>query len=443
MRMNPGPGASPAANLLAMRRDPIAFFTKLARDHGDFVRFDVGGGPLCLVNHPDLIREVLLTHDSEFTRWYAVDIRQVLGDGLFVSEGDFYVRQRRLAQPAFHRRRIAGYAAAMVREATALGERWREGETRDIAADMNALAMKIVAGTLFGSDVNEDAEEVRAALSDVLRFFERSTIPAADRPEFDAARARLDATIYRMIQARRATGAEDRDDLLSMFLAARDADDGTGMTDPQVRDEVMNIFLAGHESTANALTWTWYLLSQNPEAECRLHAELDAVLGSRVPELSDAANLPWTEMVFAEALRLYPPLWSIARRAIGPVEISGRLLAPGTVVILSQFVTQRDARFFPEPDRFDPERFTPEAKMARPKFCYFPFSAGSRQCIGEPFAWLEGVLCIATIAQGWRLALAPGHRVEVQPALTLRAKHGMVMRLHRREPCPAPSLPTS
>ncbi len=415
-----------------MRRDPIRFFSGLAHTYGDFVRFDVGGGDFFLVNHPDLIREVLITQDRAFTRWYAVDVKSVLGNGLFVSEGSFYTRQRRLSQPAFHRQRIAGYAETMVRTAERVMDRWTDGQRADIAQEMNWMAMIIVAETLFGADVEADTIAVRDALGEVLAYFQRSMIPPSDQAEFDQARSRMDQVIYRIIRERRGAAADGRD-LLSLLLQARDEEgDGSGMTDLQVRDELMNIFLAGHESTANALTWTWYLLSQNPDAETRLHREVDEILGGRRPRMEDAGQLSYTGMVFSEALRLYPPLWSIARQAIGEVEIGGYTIPAGSVIILSQYVTQRDQRFFPDPDRFDPLRWTPEEQAARPKYCYFPFSAGSRQCIGEPFAWMEGVLCLATLAQRWRMKLAPGHRVALQPALTLRAKNGMLMDLYER-----------
>ncbi len=425
----------PAATLYAMRRDPLTFFTKLAREQGDIAHFRLGHHEhdLYLLNHPDYIREVLVTQDRNFTKWFSVDrIKEVLGEGLFVSEGDFHMRQRRLAQPFFHRERIASYANQMTSLAIRLRDRWQADTIVDVCREMNWLAMMIVASTLFGADVESDAAEIRAALSEILDQFERSVLPHADRDDFKNAMSRLDAVIYRIIGHRRASSA-DRGDLLSMLLLVEDAEDGGGkMSDLQVRDEAMTIFLAGHETSANALAWSWYLLSQHPEAEAQFHDEVDRTLNGRTPRMDDVANLKVTARVFAEALRLYPPLWATGRRAIRECRIGDRTIAAGSVVILSQFVTHRDARWFPDPDAFDPERWTTEARSARPRFSYFPFSAGSRACLGEAFAEMEGVLCLAALAQKWKLRLVPGHPIALQPQLTLRARNGIKMRIESR-----------
>lgn len=425
---------SPAAALYSMRRDPLGFFPGLAREHGDVVRFRLGdhANDLIFFNHPDYIRDVLITQDRNFTKWFAVDrIREILGDGLFVSEGEWHHRQRRLAQPAFHRERIARYAREMAELASRVRERWQPGRTMDVCREMNWLAMMIVARTLFGADVEKDAEKIGEALDDILEQFERSILPAADREDFDKAMKRLDDVVYRIIRERRA-GEVDRGDLLSMLLLARDEEDGQTMNDLEVRDEAMTIFLAGHETSANAMAWSWYLLSQNPEAEQRMHEELDRVLGDRIPDLSDVPHLAYTARVFSEALRLYPPLWAVGRRAMRECAVGDCIVPEETVVIVSAWVTQRDARWFPEPERFDPERWLPEARADRPKFSYFPFSAGSRSCLGEAFAGMEGVLCLAVLAQRWRLKLAPGQRVALQPQLTLRARNGIKMQAELR-----------
>ncbi len=426
---------TPSGALLAMRRDPLGFFTKMTRDHGDIVRFRLGEHEhdLFFFNHPDDIREVLVTQDRHFTKWFAVDrIKEVLGQGLFVSEGDFHLCQRRLSQPAFHRERVASYAEQMIPLALRLRERWQPDAIVDVCHEMNWLAMMIVASTLFGADVESDAEEISAALSEILDQFERSVLPPADREDFESAMSRLDAVIYRIIKERRASNT-DRGDLLSMLLLAEDSEGGGGkMTDLQVRDEAMTIFLAGHETSANALAWSWYLLSQNPQVEAQLHDELDRILDGRIPQPADVTNLALTARIFAEALRLYPPLWAIGRQAIRECRIGDLTIPPGSVVILSQYVTQRDPRWFPNPDAFDPERWTAEARAARPRFSYFPFSAGSRACLGEAFAGMEGVLALAILAQKWRLLLVPGHRIALQPQLTLRARHGIKMRVEPR-----------
>jgi cytochrome P450 len=426
---------SPAAALYAMRRDPLAFFTQLAREQGDIARFKLGdhAQDVYLLNHPDYIRDVLVTQDRNFTKWFAVDrIKEVLGEGLFVSEGDFHISQRRLSQPAFHHERIASYAAQMTSLALRLRERWKPNSVVDVCREMNWLAIMIVASTLFGADVESDAEEIRAALSEILEQFERSILPPADRKDFERALGRLDSVVYRMIKERRASGI-DHGDLLSVFLLAEDLEKGgRRMSDRQVRDEVMTIFLAGHETSANALAWSWYLLSQHPEVEAEFHKEVDRALDRRIPGFDDVPKLALTARIFAEALRLYPPAWAIGRRAIRECQIDDVNIAPGSVVILSQYVTHRDPRWFPNPEAFDPDRWTTEARSARPRFCYFPFSGGSRSCLGEGFAGMEGALCLATLAQKWRLKLVPGRPITLQPQLTLRARHGIKMQIEPR-----------
>lgn len=429
------PAQSPGAALFAMRRDPLSFFTRLAREQGDIAHFRLGdnANDLFLLNHPDYIREALVTQDRNFTKWFAVDrIKEVLGQGLFVSEGDLHTRQRRLAQPAFHRERIDSYAEQMTSLAILLRDRWQGGAVLDVCREMNWLAMMIVATTLFGANVESEAEEIRSSLSEILDQFERSLLPAADRGDFENALARLDGVIYRIIKQRRA-GQVDRGDLLSMLLLAEDEEaGGEKMSDQQVRDEAKTIFLAGHETSANAMAWSWYLLSQHPEVEAQFHGELDHVLGGRRAILRDVPRLGLTARIFAEALRLYPPVWAIGRRAIRDCRIGDCQIGRGSVVILSQYVTQRDPRWFPDPETFDPQRWTAEARAGRPRFSYFPFSAGSRACLGEAFAGMEGVLCLSTLAQKWRLVLLPEHPVALQPQLTLRARNGIKMRVQSR-----------
>lgn len=418
-----------------MRRDPLGFFTNLARQQGDIARFRLGEHPydIYLFNHPDYIKEVLVTQDRHFTKWFAVDrIKDVLGEGLFVSEGAWHMSQRKLVQPAFHRERIAGYADQMTLLALRLRQRWQPDAVVDVCREMNWLAMMIVASTLFGANVESDAEEIRDALSEILDQFERSVLPEADREDFVYAMNRLDSVIYRIIQQRREDN-QDHGDLLSMLLIAEDAESGGGrMTDLQVRDEAMTIFLAGHETSANAMAWSWYLLSQNPRVESEFHRELDEILQGRAPVLSDVANLGLTSQIFAEALRLYPPVWAIGRQAIRDCSIGECAIRAGTVVIVSPYVTHRDSRWFRDPELFDPRRWTAEARAARPRFSYFPFSAGSRACLGEVFAGVEGTLCLATLAQKWKLRLVSGHPITLQPQLTLRARHGIKMQLQAR-----------
>jgi cytochrome P450 len=430
-------------DFIAFRRDPINFIQRAAREYGDISYFRMGPQDVYFLNHPDFIKDVLVTHQQNFTKGRALQrSKKLLGEGLLTSEGDFHRRQRRLAQPAFHRQQIATYGAAMTACAARMSEGWRDGETLNISHEMMRLTLAIVGKTLFDTDVEAEADEIGDAMTTIVHLFNAMMLPFSELLEklplpqkrrFDKAKQRLDTTIYRMIEERRLSG-EDHGDLLSMLLRARDEEgDGAGMTDKQVRDEALTIFLAGHETTANALTWTWYLLSEHPEVETKLHAEVDRVLeGERLPTMEDVAQLRYTEMVLAESMRLYPPAWAIGRLSINEHEISGYVMPPHSLILMSPYIMQRDARFFPEPTRFDPERWTTEARESRPQFAYFPFGGGARRCIGEGFAWMEGILLIATLAQQWRLRHVPNHPVALQPAITLRPKHGMLMKLEKR-----------
>ncbi len=439
----PGPKGKPfVGSFFELRRDPLKFFLKLGEDYGEIASFKVGPQRIFLLNHPEYIGDVLVTHQHNFMKGRALQVaKRFLGEGLLTSEGEHHRRQRRLAQPAFHRQRIIGYGAVMTDYAARTRERWQNGATVDIAEEMNRLTLAIVGKTLFDADVEAESREIGEALTTILSLFNRVMLPYTGLLQkfplpanlrFQQAAERLDATIFRMIQEHRTSGI-DRGDLLSMLLAAQDEEgDGGGMTDKQVRDEAMTIFLAGHETTANALAWTWYLLSQNPAVETKLHAELDAVLLNRLPTFHDLPRLPYTEMVLAESMRLFPPAWVIGRRALADQPLGPYTIRAGSIVICSQYVTHRNPLYFPEPLRFDPERWTPEAKTRLPKFAYFPFGGGGRVCIGESFAWMEGILLLATIAQHWRMRLVPGHPVEPQPRITLRPKHGLRMTLERR-----------
>jgi cytochrome P450 len=439
----PGPAGLPlVGSLFEIRRDSVGFLSRSAGEYGDSVRFRVGRHPVFFFRHPDQVKDVLVTHQHAFKKGRGLQwAKNFLGEGLLTSEGEFHTRQRRLSQPAFHRQRIQSYGRIMTECALRTRDRWRAGETVDVSHDMMELTMAVVAKALFDADVTGEAAEIGESLTTIISLFHRFNMPFAGLVQklplpsnirFVRARARLDRTIYRMIAERRRRGA-DRGDLLSMLLLATDEEgDGTGMTDLQLRDEVMTLFLAGHETTANALTWTFYLLSQNPEAEALLHAELDRALAGNVPEAEDLPALRYTEQVLAESMRLYPPAWALGRRATRDVEIGGCRVPEGAFVLVSAFLTQRDPRFYPDPLRFDPDRFAPEARAARPRFAYFPFGGGARQCIGEPFAWMEGTLLLATLAQKWRLRLVPGHRVEPQPLITLRPRYGMRMTVEPR-----------
>jgi cytochrome P450 len=428
---------------MEFRRDPIKFLMNSARDYGDIAYLKFGPQGIYLFNNPDYVKDVLVTNNRNFVKSRGLEMaKKFLGEGLLTSEGEFHRRQRRLAQPAFHHRRINAYATVMAEYTERAQTRWQTGETLDISQEMMRLTLAIVGKTLFDADVESEAGEIGQALTDIMQLFDRITmpftwllekLPLPSNYRFAKAKLRLDQTIYRIINERRTTG-EDRGDLLSMLLLAQDEEgDGTGMTNEQLRDEAMTIFLAGHETTANALTWTWYLLSQHPDVEARMHAEIDSVLNGNLPTAEDVARLRYTEMVFAEAMRLYPPAWLIGRRALNDYQADKYTLPARSIILMSPYVMQHDARYFPDPFKFDPERWKPEAKEARPKFSYFPFGGGPRVCIGEPFAWMEGVLLISTIAQKWKMRLAAGQQIAMKPMITLRPKFGMRMQMERRE----------
>jgi cytochrome P450 len=433
---------------LAFRRDPLKFLTRIAREHGDVVHFRLGPQDVYLLNHPDLVRDALVTKQDHFHKGRALQrSKRLLGEGLLTSEGEHHRRQRRLAQPGFHRKRIESYGATMTGYADRYSSAWRDGAQVDIAHEMMRLTLAIVGKTLFSADVEGEADEVGEALTEIMEMFQMLLLPYSEYLEklplpqnrrFTRARAKLDAIIYRIIAERRGS-EEDAGDLLSMLMHARDDEgDGAGMTDEQLRDEVMTLILAGHETTANALAWTWYLLAQHPGVERKLHAELDAVLGggngvgARLPTVEDLPHLRYTEMVFSESMRLYPPAWTVGRLAVKDYTAGGYAIPAGSLVLVSQYVTHRDPRFWPDPLRFDPERWTPGAKESRPQYSYFPFGAGARRCVGEGFAWMEGSLLIAAIARRWRMRLVPTHPVVEHPRITLRPKHGIRVTLERR-----------
>jgi cytochrome P450 len=440
----PRPKGKPIiGNLLDFRRDPLSFLLTVAQEHGDVVHLQFGPQSVFLVNNPDHIRDVLVTNNRNFIKSRGLQMaKRFLGEGLLTSEGEFHRRQRRLSQPAFHRQRMNPYAEVMARSGAITRDRWRTGETVDIAQEMMRVTLAIVGKTLFDADVESEAAEIRSALTDIMLLFDRITspfpnllmkLPLPSNFRFLKARKRLDATIYRIINEHRVTGT-DRGDLLSMLLMAQDEEgDGGRMTDAQLRDEAMTIFLAGHETTANALVWTWYLLAQHPEVEARLHQEIDTQLEGKLPTADDFARLKYTEKVFAEAMRLYPPAWAMGRQALSDYRIENYIVPAGSIILMSPWVMHHDPRYYPDPFKFDPERWTPAQREARPKFSYFPFGGGPRVCIGEGFAWMEGVLLIATIAQHWSMRLADGEKVEPKPMITLRPRGGMRMTLERRD----------
>ena len=425
--------------------NPIFLFQHLAETYGDIAHYKIGPHHIVFLNHPEYIREVLVVQNDNFVKERTVQrTKMLLGEGMITSEGAKHRAQRTAAQPAFHRQRIGEYGAMIVEEATGIRDLWRAGERRDIAIDMMHLTLNVVARTLFATDLREETAELAEAINRIMGLYNFLVmLPAAEwlvhlRPPglaaFVRARKRIDAVVYRMIDARISDAKQrsgvDRGSLLDLMLAASPSNDEASRQ--SLRDQVITIFLAGYETVANALSWTWYLLSQNPDCEARMHSELDEVLAGRLPVAEDILRLRYTENVLAESLRLYPPAWAMGRYARQDFALGEYFLPAKTTVLISQFVTHRDPRFFPNPLCFDPDRFTAEGKAQRIKFTYFPFGAGARQCVGESFAWMEGVLILATLAQKWKLRLVPGHRVEPQPLITLRPKYGMVMGIGAR-----------
>ena len=421
--------------------NPIHLFQHLAEEYGDIAHYKIGWNHIVFLNHPDYIREVLVVQNDNFIKERTVRrTKMLLGEGMITSEGSQHRTRRQVAQPAFHRQRIPEYALTMVEEAARVRDGWRHGEQRDIAIDMMHLTLNVVAQTLFATDLRGEVDELADAINRIMGLYNFLVmLPAAEwlvhvRPPglaaFVRARKRIDAVVYRMIAAHRQRSSHGSS-LLDLMLAA--SPDYSAASEQTLRDQVITIFLAGYETVANALSWTWYQLSQNPECEQRLHHELDRELQGRLPNYDDVPRLRYAEMVLAESMRLYPPAWAMGRKARADFRLGEFLLPAKTTVLMSQFITHRDARFFPNPLRFDPERFTPEAKARRTKLTYFPFGAGVRQCIGESFAWMEGVLLLAALAQKWKLRLVPGHPVEPEPLITLRPKFGMRMQLEARD----------
>jgi cytochrome P450 len=439
--------------------NPIALFEHLSETYGPISHYKLGWQHIVFLNDPEMIREILVNQPQHFIKERTQRrMKILLGEGLITSEGGFHMRQRRIAAPAFHRQRIQAYADNMVERARLMREAWAtnfetSGGVVEVGSEMMHLSLEIVARTLFNTDVTAEIREINHEVNAIMDVYNLLiALPQAEKylgapipglMRFRRARKRLDAVVHKMIADRRElqrTDDADHGDLLSMLMSTRDEEasseaEKTGMTDEQLRDEILTIFLAGYETTANALTWTWLLLAQNPEPAARFYAEIDRVLNGRLPTLEDLPQLRYTEQVFAESMRLYPPAWAMGRQSTSPFSLGQYHFPAETYFFFSQYIIQRNPKYFPDPLRFDPERFTPENKAGRPRFAYFPFGGGGRQCIGEAFAWMEGVLLLATIAQKWRMELLPGPIQgpdHVQPKITLRPKYPIQMKLHAR-----------
>jgi cytochrome P450 len=439
--------AGPKGHLLTghlpeFRRNRLTFLTACARDFGDVVGIRLGHRRVVLLNHPDQIEEVLVTQARRFHKHFALKINTlVLGNGLLSSDGDPWLRQRRLMSPAFQRQRVTAYAPAMVGYAERMLARWKPGETVEIFAEMSRLTLEIASKTLFDAEAGDQANIVGTALEVLLdAFISRVNrlvpiphwVPTPRNLRLRKAVRRLDEILYGFIAQRRAN-PEQRNDLLSILLRARDEQDQTGMTDRQLRDEAMTLFLAGHETTALALSWTWYLLARYPEVEQRLADEARKVLGESPATAEHWPRLRFTEQVVQESMRMYPPAFIIGREVVEEVTIGDHYLPRGMTVLLSPWVVHRDARFWPDPEKFNPDRWNPPGDLQRPRFAYFPFGGGQRLCIGNHFAMMETVLILATIARRYRFTLVDERPIAPSPTFTLRPERDILARLTPRE----------
>jgi cytochrome P450 len=432
----PGPPGTRVMGVMKeFNRDSLGFIERVQREYGDIVWSRFLYVPALFLYHPNEIEYVLATNAKNFVK--AMTLRsnffqRLVGNGLLTSEGEEWKRQRRLTSPAFHRHRIANYADTMVNYTRRMTSAWTDGETRDTHHDMMRLTLEIVVRCLFSADVSNDVDDVGETLKELVKPFAaqatlkwilNNRLPTPQHLQFNRLVKKIDKVVYRIIAERRAQ-PDDAGDLLSMMLKARD-EDGSQMSDQQLRDEVMTLFLAGHETTALTLAWTWYLLGSNQDAENKFHAELDEVIGGREPTFDDLPRLKFTEKIAKECMRLYPPAYGLGREAINDCEIGGYPVPAGTQVFMFQWATQRDSRFFDEPLAFKPERWTEEFEASLPKYAYFPFGGGPRACVGASFAMMEMILVLATIGKRYRLELVRDHPVEVYPAMSLRPKNGV------------------
>jgi cytochrome P450 len=433
-RIATGPRGLPLLGVaLDIRRDILSWLLKTT-EHGPLARYRFGPLLSYQVNHPDGLKHVLQDHVKNYTKeHFGYDmIRRIVGDGLFTSEGETWLKQRRLAQPAFHRARISAMAARMVKATAELSEQWaasqRSGEVRSAVRDMMALTLRVVGEALLGTNVREETQAIAEAFTVISeqtteRFRSFRLLPPVLPTAYDRAFRQANQTLRDVVAriiAKRRERMEDHGDLLSMFMLAKDEETGEQMDDEHLRNEVLTMLLAGHETTANTLSWVWGLLHQNPDAERKLHAELDAVLGGRPPTAEDVPKLVYTRRVMDEALRLYPPVYSISRKVVKDDVICGYQVLGGSSLYMSPYVTHRLPEFWPEPERFEPDRFTPEQVASRPRYAYFPFLGGPRQCIGNNFALMEGTLIIATLAQRHRPRMVEGYSLTPEPLLTLK-----------------------
>ncbi|MGC2575313.1 MAG: cytochrome P450 [Candidatus Nitrosopolaris sp.] len=448
----PGPHSIlPNKLLRKFMNDPTKTLMEIAHTYGDICHFKFGRQHIYLLNNPDYIEGILIRDHKNFIKSRGLQVsKRLLGEGLVTSEGEYHDRQRKLIQPTFHPNRIKAYGDIMTSHAVRMQERWKDGSTLDIHKEMMHVTSEIISKAVLGSDIKAEEDEVGVALQTCMEYFNRLQMPFGELIEkipilpinkgYQSAKKKLDSIVYAMIKEHRDNEGKGiyKEDLLYTLLQAQDTEAGIGrMTDLQLKDEVMTIFLAGHETTSNALTWTFYLLSQHPTTDDRLYAELSSVLGDRdnkrIPTVEDIPKLDYIEKVFRESMRLYPPAWTLGRKAINDYKVDKYVIPAGSVILMSQYVMHHDSHYFSNPDVFYPDRWTKEAKLHLPRFSYFPFGGGIRGCVGEPFAWMEGILLLATICRHWKMHHDRDHKVGLKPLITLRPKYGMRMRLESRK----------
>ncbi len=437
----PGPRSIfPVQNVRPFIRNRALFLWDMAQRYGDVSKYKVGIHHVYFINKPELIQDVLVTNAASYSKTFATRMgKMILGEGLLTNEGESHRRQRRMLQPAFSRKRIDAYSVGISQAADVTSQAWTDGAQVDMLQEMMRLTLRIAGKTFFGAETDKDAKTTEEALDAFFGLIDRlanpagallNMLPLPSNARFRNARRDIDALIFRFIAERRESG-EERDDVLSLMLRLQDEDDGKAMSDQQIRDEAITLFLAGHETTALVMTWAWMLLAQNPEEAEALRHEATSVLNGRAATAADLAQLPYARMVASESMRLYPPAYLIDREALEDTPLGNFIVPKGHIVFTSPYVTQRTERYFHDPLRFDPMRWTPEEVAKRPRFSFFPFGGGPRTCIGESFAWMETTILLSTLAQHWSPTLPQGYTPELDPKVTLRPKGGMPMTLHR------------
>ncbi|MGZ5550432.1 MAG: cytochrome P450 [Nitrososphaeraceae archaeon] len=446
----PGPkDLFPYAIVRKFLRDPLKMLTTISQTYGDISHFKFGKQDVYFFNHPNYIEEVLVTHYKNFIKSRGLQVsKRLLGSGLLTSEGDYHDKQRRLIQPTFYPKRINSYAEVMIKKTLNLCDNWKEGSVLDIHKEMTRLTLEIISKAVLGYDIKPEDDEIGDSLLTCMKYFNRLLMPFGELIEkipilpinkgFQKAKRNLDSIVFRMINEHRMklekNEKKDNDLLFTLLQAQDDSADSGKMSDQQLRDEVMTIFLAGHETTANALTWTFYLISEHPEIDERLQKEIYSIVGNKIDiSFDDIQKLEYTTKVLTESMRLYPPAWALGRQAINDCKIGKYIIPSGSIILMSQYVMHRNPLYFPEPNTFYPDRWTDEFKKKLPRFSYFPFGGGIRSCVGEPFAWMESILISAIINRLWKMNSIPSNKVILKPLITLRSKYGMHMKITRRD----------